>query len=203
MARPLAPHRGRGSELGCGCRSGIQPECVFWAGKVRHAAPGSPQRHCLIAAEFPTPLVTRVCDGDAVVEVRRFHVESGPDALFQRVHQIFVAPRQLKTHGRHLADRLAQHSGPRQELESFDPRRWDLVLVEARRDTGKFVSTTWRRQIEGREWWVVIGFQDTVRTLYEATPGKRGMGEVITRSGPDWNHVAEVNSGLVTAHLTS
>jgi hypothetical protein len=93
-----------------------------------------------------------VCHGDAVVEVRRFHVESGPDPLFERVHQTFAAPRQLKTHGRHLADRLAQHSGPLSELDSFDPKAWELVMVEARTDTGRFVSTTWRRHIEGREW---------------------------------------------------
>jgi hypothetical protein len=123
--------------------------------------------------------------------------------LFQRVRQIFVAPRQLKTHGQHLAVRQAQHSGPHNELRCFDPRLWDLLLVEARRDTGKFVSTTWRRQIEGREWWVVIGFHDTVRTFYEAKPGKRGMGAGVTTSGPDWEHVAAVNARLVAAHPAS
>ena len=73
-------------------------------------------------------------------------------------------------------------------------------MVEARRDTGRFVSTTWRRHIGGREWWVVIGFHDTVRTFYAAKPGKRGRGEAITRGGPVWDYVAAVNAELVSAH---
>lgn len=76
-------------------------------------------------------------------------------------------------------------------------------MVEARKDTGRFVSTTWRRQIEGREWWVVVGFHDTVRTFYEAKPGKRGMGDAITRGGAVWDHVAAVNAELVSTHRES
>ena len=73
-------------------------------------------------------------------------------------------------------------------------------MVEARTDTGRFVSTTWRRQIKGHEWWVVIGFHDTVRTLYRAKPGKRGTGKAVTRGGPIWEHVAAVNAELVSSH---
>jgi hypothetical protein len=116
------------------------------------------------------------------------------------VLQVFAAPRKLKLHGPHLAERLARYSATRADFEAFDPRTWEIVMVEVRCDTGKFVSTTLRRRLNGQDWWIVIGFGDTIRTLYPAKRGKRGKGAEIVRAGPLWKHVATVNAELVAAH---
>lgn len=137
-----------------------------------------------------------------MVDVQRFHVDTGPAPLFERVRQVFATPRTLRTHGSHLADRLALYSSSRATIEWFDPAAWELITVEARVDTGKFVSTTWRRRIDRRDWWLVIGFNDTVRTFYPADPGKRGLGTDVVREGPLWEHVAKVNAELVNLHGT-
>jgi hypothetical protein len=81
----------------------------------------------------------------------------------------------------------------------FDPAAWELVLVEARTDTGRFVSTTWRRVYPNGEWWVVVGYHGAVRTLYRAKSGKRGLGSNVVRSGPVWDLVERVNATLGTA----
>lgn len=131
------------------------------------------------------------------VEVVRFHVETGPAPLFVRVRQVLAGVRRLRLHGAHLAERIAGQDAPLAHLEKFDPELWQLMLVEARTDTGKFVSTSWRRSYPGGDWWVVIGFGDTVRTLYRASQGKRGQGENIVTGGPLWDLVNEVNGRLV------
>ena len=134
------------------------------------------------------------------MKVERFHTDTGPAALFQRVQQVFDAPRRLKLHGSHLAERAAERSAPVADIEHFDPHQWELVLVEARSDTGKFVSTTWRRSVGDREWWIVIGFHDTVRTIYAASSGKRGLGPDVVTDGELWQRVASVNQRLVEQH---
>lgn len=130
----------------------------------------------------------------------RFHVETGPASLFERVHQVFDGPRRLRLHAGHLADRAQRWSAPLAELELLDPQDWELVLVEVRADTGKFVNTTWRRPIKGRDWWVVVGYRDTIRTVYPADPGKRARGRDIVTEGEMWQHVAAVNQHLVDQH---
>jgi hypothetical protein len=97
-----------------------------------------------------------------------------------------------------LAERVTDDA-PLADLERFDPAAWELVLVEARTDTGRFVSTTWRRVYPNGEWWVVVGYHDAVRTLYPADSGKRGLGSTIITSGPKWDLVERVNAKLVTA----
>jgi hypothetical protein len=134
------------------------------------------------------------------MKVERFHIDTGPAALFQRVQQVFDAPRRLKLHGSHLAERAAERAAAIADIEHFYPQLWELVLVEARTDTGKFVSTTWRRSVGDREWWVVIGFHDTVRTIYAASSGKRGLGPGVVTDGELWQRVALVNQRLVEQH---
>jgi hypothetical protein len=87
---------------------------------------------------------------------------------------------------------------PLGDLERFDPAAWELVLVEARTDTGRFASTTGRRVYPNGEWWVV-GYHVAVRTLYPAKSGKRGLGSNVIRSSPIWDLVDRVNATLGTA----
>ncbi|MEU7820380.1 hypothetical protein [Catellatospora sp. NPDC049133] len=132
--------------------------------------------------------------------IARFHAETGPEPLFVRVRQVLSSVRELRLHGGHLAERTVGTDAPLADLRAFDPAAWDLILVEARQDTGKFVSTTWRRRYPNGEWWVVIGFGDTVRTLYQASGNKRALGAGIVTAGPLWDLVYQVNTSLVEAH---
>lgn len=131
------------------------------------------------------------------MRVERFHVASGPESLFQRVQQVFDSPRRLKLHAPHLVTRAGQRAAPLEALETFNAADWELMLVEARTDTGKFVSTTWRRKLQGEYWWVVIGFHDTVRTVYPTDATKRAHGDAIVTDGPVWHHVQAVNRRLL------
>ena len=131
------------------------------------------------------------------LEVARFHRDSGPAALFDRARQVFSDPVDLKLHGKHFQERTAGRPAPVWSLEPFEPTAWELILVEARTDTGKFVSTTWKRSFDGADWWLVIGFNDTVKTFYEGTPGKLARGRGVTTNGDLWNHVNEVNRNLI------
>ncbi|MDH6465048.1 hypothetical protein M2302_005249 [Micromonospora sp. A200] len=131
-------------------------------------------------------------------QVARFHVQTGPEPLFVRVRQVFTDPRQLRLHGSHLRERTAGRDAPIDDLKRFESDAWELMLVEARTDTGRFVSTTWRRSYPDADWWVVVGFGDTVRTLYRASPGKSGRGDGIVIGGPLWDLANEVNAKLIT-----
>ena len=69
---------------------------------------------------------------------------------------------------------------------------WALLV-----STPKFVNTAWSVDIDGEEWWVVIGFKATMKTVIRASPGKRGLGDDIVRSGELYDFVARVNTQLM------
>jgi hypothetical protein len=137
-------------------------------------------------------------------QVARFHADTGPQALFDRVRQVFDSPRSLQLHGDHLAERTRTAAAPPMaDLERFDPHDWELMLVEARTDTGLFVSTTWRRRYDAVDWWLVIGYHDVVRTLYQADPRKRGKGPSVVTGGPVWRLVERANASLLADRDTA
>jgi hypothetical protein len=129
--------------------------------------------------------------------VARFHVSTGPSALFERVRFKMRDVRDLKTHPRHVQDRAYERDAPLHRLQTFDPDRWRLMTAEVRTDKGKFVNTAWSVDIDGEEWWVVIGFEATMKTVIRASPGKRGLGDGILRSGELYDFVARVNTQLM------
>jgi hypothetical protein len=55
-------------------------------------------------------------------------------------------------------------------LLQSNERGWHIVRPPAavRTDTCKFVSSAWRRVVEGRGWWIVIGLHDTIETVFES-----------------------------------
>jgi hypothetical protein len=89
--------------------------------------------------------------------------------------------RTLKLHAAHLVVRAGERDAPLDVIAAFDSEEWTLVTVEVRTDTGKFVNSAWAREIDGRRWWVVIGFQDTVETVIGTD--KRGFGEATVTAG--------------------
>jgi hypothetical protein len=135
------------------------------------------------------------------LETKRFHVDTGPAELFERVLQIFEEPRPVKLHAGHFRQRAAERTAPKWALDPFDGADWSIVTAEVRTDSGKFVHTQWRRVIDGVAWWVVLGFNDTAQTMYSSSLAKNAMNNDIVRSGPLWTRVQEVNRALVEAHL--
>jgi hypothetical protein len=136
-------------------------------------------------------------------EKARFHVETGPAALFDRVRFKLSACRPLKMHAAHLQARVAERSAPLELLTAFDPQQWQLQMAEVRTDTGKFVNSAWAVEVSGQSWLVVIGFDDTVETVIP-TDG-RSPGERVVQGGPLFDRVAQVNAALMAAerHLSA
>ncbi len=126
----------------------------------------------------------------------RFHVETGPPALFERVRQVFAEPRALM-HGTHYTERAHERAAPRSAIKYFASTEWELMTAEVRTDTGKFVKTAWRREIGGQMWWSVIGFHDAVQTIHPASDEKTGLGQDIVCDGPVWDLVDSVNRQLL------
>ncbi|MFF5253073.1 hypothetical protein ACFY4K_13615 [Streptomyces leeuwenhoekii] len=130
-------------------------------------------------------------------ETARFHAESGPDSLFTRVRHILSRPLRLKAHGAHVTERLQQRGAPVETLTRFDPESWELISAEVRTDTGKWVTSTWRARADGRSWWVVIGLGDTLVTVIDVDPRRRGMGQDIVTGGSLYARVDAVNAELM------
>ena len=127
----------------------------------------------------------------------RFHVETGPQSLFDRVRFKMAGRRKLKFHAAHLRQRLQERGVPTDLLQQFDADTWELVSAEVRVDTGKFVNSTWVCEGAGERWWVVIGFRDTVENVLAANKVGLGPDPDIVTSGPLYQRVRQVNEVLM------
>ena len=127
----------------------------------------------------------------------RFNALTGPPELFERVRFKMLDVRVLKTHARHVQDRGYERDAPLDILQNFDPDRWRLMTAEVRTDKGKFVNSTWSVNVVGQEWWVVIGFDATIKTVIRASRWKLALGTDIVRSGKFYDYVASVNRQLM------
>ena len=134
-------------------------------------------------------------------EKARFHVNTGPESLFDRVRFKMKGKRTLRVHASHLATRATERAAPLAVIAAFDACEWELVTVEVRTDTGKFVNSAWKREIDGEWWWVVIGFDDTIETVIDTE--KRGLGESIVTTGKLYELVERVNQDLMIAERRS
>jgi hypothetical protein len=130
-------------------------------------------------------------------EKQRFHVNYGPNALFERVKYKMSGVKSLKLHGRHFIDRI--HSRNINEylqnkIYHFSSADWNLVAAEVRVDSGKFVNSTWELVHEGVKYWIVIGFGNTVETVM--IKESSGLENVCTQ-GILYDFVSSVNSELM------
>jgi hypothetical protein len=132
----------------------------------------------------------------------RFHVTTGPASLFGRVHFKMRGRYQLKTHPAHVQERAVERDAPMDRLTDFDSSVWRLMTAEVRTDKGRFVNTSWSVDVAGTTWWVVIGFDQTMKTVIRASEEKLGLGDGIVRSGPLYAKVAMVNRDLMAAEST-
>lgn len=125
------------------------------------------------------------------------NVQGDPQSLFARVRFKMRGKRTLRGHASHLATRAAERGAPLAEIAAFDASEWELVTVEVRADTGKFVNSGWKREINGRWWWVVVGLGDTIKTVIDTD--KHGLGESIVTTGSLYDLVEKVNRELMRA----
>ncbi|WP_212648222.1 hypothetical protein [Deinococcus hopiensis] len=100
----------------------------------------------------------------------------------------------MKYRSAHLRRQLTARGVPTDLLQDFGADAWDPVMAEVRTDTGKFVRTTWTCEVDGRRWWVVIGFGDTVEQVLS---GKEVGPEDAVTEGPLYRFVREVNGALM------
>lgn len=103
----------------------------------------------------------------------------------------------LRIHADHLQDRAAARDATLDELRDFDPAEWELMTVEVRADEGTFVRTAWRRDVDGRTWWIVIGYRDTITSVYPAERAARKLGSDVVRAGDAYQFLATVNAALM------
>ena len=136
-------------------------------------------------------------------ETARFHVATGPEALFKRVRFKMQGRYELKVHPRHVQERAYDRQAPIEQLCQFDSERWMLRTAEVRVDKGKFVNTAWEVDVNGETWWVVIGFERTMKTVIRARQSKLGLGPTIVRTGPLFEFVALVNQKLMEEEVGS
>jgi len=125
-------------------------------------------------------------------ETARFHIETGPESLFHRVLSVLDEPTQLRIDPDHVQKRANERSAPLDRLKQFDPDEWELKTAEVRIDKGLFVNTAWVCHGDQNDWWVVIGYEDTVVTVIETE--KDGLGPEIVTEGELYDFVDEVNT---------
>jgi len=125
-------------------------------------------------------------------ETARFHVITGPESLFSRVRTVLDQPTELRINPDHVQQRAEERSAPLDQLKQFDPKTWELKTAEVRTDKGLFVNAAWACRVDERDWWVVIGYNDTVVTVIETN--KEGLGPDIVSEGELYDYVDEINS---------
>ena len=131
----------------------------------------------------------------------RFHVETGPAPLFERVHFKMEGPRQLGLHGPHVQERALERGAPLDRIRSFDSSDWELRTADVDVAKGKFVKSAWYRSMDGAGWWIVIGLGDVLMTVIDTD--KFGLGPEVVRSGDLYRRVADVNAELMEAEATA
>lgn len=129
----------------------------------------------------------------------RFHIDTGPASLFERVKFIMSKKGKLRFHGNHALKRAIERDAPIDSMLEFNASDWSLMTAEVDYNKGKFVSSAWQRKIDGRSWWIVIGLNEVVMTVIETD--KRGVGDEIIREGAFYTKVEFVNRNLMNKEV--
>lgn len=131
----------------------------------------------------------------------RFHIETGPPSLFERVKFIMSKKQKLYFHGNHVSKRAIERSAPIDLMTEFDASKWNLMTAEVDEKKGKFVSSAWQKYVDGRSWWIVIGLGEAIKTIIETD--KRGLSDEIICDGPLYEKVESVNRELMNQENTN
>ena len=129
-------------------------------------------------------------------QTARFHIDAGPQSLFDRVFAKMSEVNSLDLHGDHYRRRKLERNIPAYVLDkitNFNAAEWRPVMCEVRTDKGKFINSTWELNFDGRAYRITIGFNNLVMTVVTKKVG--GAGEFVT-GGELYDFVAQVNSAL-------
>ena len=136
-------------------------------------------------------------------EFVRFHVDFGPDSLFERVRFKMKDIHELRLDGNHFNQRVSERNIPDSVMQSllyFDLNEWTLKTVEVRKDKGKFYSSTWERVVNGTSYWVTIGLKDFIITIVR----KDSSGALkCIKEGEYFDFVEKVNRELMESENIS
>ena len=140
-------------------------------------------------------------------ERARFHVDTGPESLFERVRFIMRGVHSVKVDGPHFTMRVRERRIPSEVVEmvaSFNASDWSVVSAEVRLDKGKFVASSWGREYNGRYYVVIIGLGDIAETIYDTDlpcpkfrPGR--LKNFLENRSPFYDFVEKVNQELMYA----
>ena len=131
-----------------------------------------------------------------------FHIAYGPEVLFERVHYKMGSVKTVKMTN-YCVEQARQQRIPQEILdrvETFDSVRkpdadeWELVVCEVRRDTGKFVTSTWATEYAGEEYWLTIGPENMAERISRKSSEDE---ERAVKHGDFYNYVKAVNRGLM------
>lgn len=79
-------------------------------------------------------------------------------------------------------------------MRGFDTADWELMTADVRTDRGKFVSSAWRRPVDGSWLWIEIGMNDSIeKAMFKHG---RGKGDDVVTEGELYQFVDEVNDQL-------
>ena len=127
----------------------------------------------------------------------RFHVDSGPSSLFERIHYKMDTVCSLNLSAKHFIERCKERILPSeiiQKMQNFNIHEWKLIVGEVRVDTGKFVNSTWEYTYENEKYWLTIGFGNVAETIVKKESGGK---DKIIESGAIYDFVATVNEKLI------
>lgn len=131
-------------------------------------------------------------------EKARFHIDFGPKSLFDRVSYKMKNVVMLNIDSIHYNERVSERKIPQEVMDRiaiFSVSDWRLVACEVRIDKGKFVNSTWEIVVDGKRYWITIGFNNTVETIVQ----KNSSGtDGITKTGELYDYVDKVNSELMS-----
>jgi hypothetical protein len=125
----------------------------------------------------------------------RFHKATGPDSLFARVQQKMAEKTGLHFHGLHFRQRANERNIDKQLIKDFPSAAWEVMEAEVRTDSGKFVSSSWRKKVGNNFLWIVIGFGETIKTAFWSNGYK--LGPSVERESSFYFFVDEVNQALL------
>ena len=134
-------------------------------------------------------------------QTSRFHVKYGPQSLFDRVKFKMKDVQALKENSDHYSKRVIERNIPeyiKNRLKNFNMNEWELVMAEVRNDTFKFVNSTWEIVYNGEPYWIVVGFHDTVMTIFKSY-GDENRNAI--RDGSIYESVEKVNKELMDNEL--
>ena len=100
----------------------------------------------------------------------RFHVDFGPDFLFERVYFKMKDVHSLDLSSSHFKKRCVERKIPVEVLNRlvhFDISEWVLKVVSVRKDRGKFYSSSWEYVWNGSRYWATIATGNKVLTIVE------------------------------------